>query len=432
MSDKKEERRQKEKETEETARYTSSVKAEDPDLAEWIMQQWNGEYLDLLDIAAVYNRGKVFGNVVDREPFAASAPIDMERAVELCNRFVGAAVRDCTRVIRKPQNYYVRAHHTKRGGEPIDNFPLYIQPRTTAMTLRDPGGGVGALTGDDDEEGLAADKLSLTYVSRLIEAGQFDKTHYAAVFGDLLMSSREEKRELRGYINDLMLMHKSTYAELMTSMRAREEALSAAEDRYASRELTKLKVELLKDGVRTGRNLLTSLFGKSLSGGEGDGSGGGNGDSGNNGNGQKSEERLLLDNFINDCKSAGITEKLFGVWKKNDKNEAELVAPGVFLPDQWVLLMHVWQGRLPAAALDDLDPESGRPLAVTMKQIAAASAIMSEGVSSSLMLLFNCRKRKRAEAAEAKETAAAAAAAAAKPNGSPTPTPVPNKENDDV
>jgi hypothetical protein len=46
--------------------------------------------------------------------------------------------------------------------------------------------------------------------------------------------------------------------------------------------------------------------------------------------------------------------------------------------------------------LDDLDPDSGKPLAVTMEQITRAQDVMSEGTAMGLLQLFNLRKRKRA------------------------------------
>lgn len=420
--------KKKKHEADEAARHTGSIRAEDPELADWIEKQWkNGEGLQFLDIAAVYSKGKVFGNVIDREVLSPSTPMDQENAVILSNRFIGAAVRDCTRVIHKAQTYYVRAHHTGGSAEPLDNFPLYITPRTTALTLRDPNGGSsGAI--DDEEEIQGADKLTLVYIGKMIEAGQFDKTHYASVFGDLFRLFQGQVNQQQQWINDLMGQNKSMFTEVMTAMREREAALSSAEDRYAHREMMKLKVDLLKDGVRTGRNILTGLFGRTNGPGNATpqpppSTPSGNGSSEKReeiSSGPKSEEQLLLDNFLHDCEDTGIAIKLFGDWKNNDKNELELVTPGIFTAEQFFILVKVNRGVMPANALDDLDMGSGKPSAITFQQAAAAQEIMSEGTASALVQLINVRKRKREEAA---------AAMPATPSGPSTPSDDKETEN---
>jgi hypothetical protein len=126
----------KKKDAEEAARFSGVTQAADTDLVEWIVALWrNGEKVDVLDCAQVFGKRNItFGNVVHREVFSNLVQLDAETAVSLANAFVGAAQRDCTRMIRKPQTYYVRAYRSAAGAEPISNYPLYVQPKITACS----------------------------------------------------------------------------------------------------------------------------------------------------------------------------------------------------------------------------------------------------------------------------------------------------------
>lgn len=422
MSDKKEkeeDKARKKEEADEAARRSGSIRAEDPELAEWISRQWrNKEFLRELDIVQSFGKKNiVFGLVLDTEKFDPSSPMNQEVAVDICNRFFAAAIRDCTRVQRQPANYYVRAWNESRGAEPVDAFPLYVLPRTTALTRRDPAGG-----SNEDDGDMTAEKLALAYSAKLIEANQFDRTHISSTFGDIVLQAREREREMRAWISDLMKQNKDMFVEVMAALRAREEALATAEERIAHREMLKLKIELIKDGIYTGRNLLTGLFGKAMAGANTNG-----GNSGANGSGgpQRSEEQVLLHTFFQDCKNSGIENKLFGEWKKDDQtNMMVCISPGIFTPDQFKLIIGVYRGELAPDALDELDPASGKPLAVTFDQIQDAQTTMPAKMSGLMLQLFDLRKRRRAEAA-------AAAAAAQTPTATATAVP-PTEGIDDV
>lgn len=406
MSDEKEGK--KKKDAEEAARFSGVTQAADTDLVEWIVALWrNGEKVDVLDCAQVFGKRNItFGNVVHREVFSNLVQLDAETAVSLANAFVGAAQRDCTRMIRKPQTYYVRAYRSAAGAEPISNYPLYVQPKITALTLRDPGASSLVHSDDDDEDGGGlprADRVSLAYITKMIEAGQFDKQLFSSTFGELLMLSREREKQHYTWIGELMQMNKSLFVEVMTAMRDREAALSSAEDRAIDRDMRKMKMDLLKDGVRTGRNLLTGLFGERMAAAKqtnGHSEGAAEGAANGNGNGAskiKTEEQILLDNFFHDCEATGISIALFGDWKQPDpKSDPVQVTPGIFTKEQLFTLMKVRSGIAPGEMLDDLDPDSGKPLAVTMEQITRAQDVMSEGTAMGLLQLFNLRKRKRA------------------------------------
>lgn len=424
MSEKKEkeDEKRKKEEADEAARRSGSIKAEDLELAEWITRQWkNREHLNELDIVQSFGTGRnlTFGLILDKESFSPSTTIDQEAAAGLCNRFFLAAVRDCTRVLRKPANYYVRAWCESRGADPVDSFPLYITPRTTALTRREPSG-----SERDEDEQLTAEKLALAYASKLMEANQFDRSHISSTFGDIILIFRDELREMRQDHRDLMGQNKDMFVEVMAALRAREEALATAEDRMAHREMMKLKIELIKDGIYTGRNLLTGLFGKVMAARASDPTNG----TGGSGGTPKSEEQTLLHTFFQDCKASGLEAKLFGDWKKNEQTGMmECSSPGIFTPDQFKLIVSVYRGDLSPEALDELDPESGRPLAVTFGQVQAAQNAMPMKMSGLMLQLFDLRKRKRNEAA------AAAASATATATDTETATAVPPTEgHDDV
>ena len=90
---------------------------------------------------------------------------------------------------------------------------------------------------------------------------------------------------------------------------------------------------------------------------------------------------------------------MFGSWEKGPDGRPRLVAEGIFTEQQFRLLQGVRAGRLGPGELDKLLPDSGDSLAITDEQMAAAAAVMTAGVTSSLMELVRLRQAAAAAAA---------------------------------
>jgi hypothetical protein len=391
-------------------RRSGSATPEDGQLAIWIQRLWeNDESPQKIHVVQLMKRGEVLGSIIDREDFPSSKLIDADRAAELANRFLMSAQNDCDRVVRKPQSYGVIAYDTAKATEPYRRYPMFLHPKASYLAVsRSQGGGLSA-DGDDDEEQLDAKTISLQYTKTQIEALQFDKQHYSAVFGDMFALFREEVREQRTWIGELMGQNKAMFAEVISALRQREEALSSAEDRAAKREWQKMKMALAQDGMRTARNLLPALFGASQSPAPTQATA--NVVSQQQGQvaaGQAqpqvaaasttpveypmTPERTLVDNFLHDCEQTNISVKMFGDWKE-EGDKMILVERGIFDPEQFAVFMRVRNGLLPASALDDLLPDSGKPISIRQEQIEKAMPIMSEGVGMSIFQLISLRKQ---------------------------------------
>ena len=104
-----------------------------------------------------------------------------------------------------------------------------------------------------------------------------------------------------------------------------------------------------------------------------------------------SREQEIIGRLFNDCQAAGVSIKLLGDWEIVD-GQARIVTPGILTPDQALVLFRVNKGRSPAAALDDLMPTSGKPVAITSEQQAQIIGTVPPGVQQLLMELIALRQ----------------------------------------
>ena len=103
-------------------------------------------------------------------------------------------------------------------------------------------------------------------------------------------------------------------------------------------------------------------------------------------------EQTIIGKFLHDCQAAGVEIKLFGDWQAVD-GQPRIVTPGILTPDQVEVLLRVYKGRLPASALDDLMPTSGKPVAIMSEQQAQIIGIVPPAVQQLLMELIALRQQ---------------------------------------
>lgn len=383
--------------------YTGTKDPADRAFAEWINRQWaRGEHLDKIDVVEFFPKGamKGYGNSVAYELFPVAHDVDMEEAVDFANILHGRAQLNCDRLHRdrKEMLYYARAFDKGRNSaaECIDTFPLVLKPRTIYFDGHGP---------EMEEEEKTERQYALDYMREVIKAKQTEDTREDHNIGQIvsLLVARDEamhrrQMELYGVIHKFGM----DWVALM-----KENA-----DAAPQRALLQVKTEMIRDGFRVGKNLLTSamgaLFAKDMSTIADDTKDIPTPVTGTNGAGggppivekTMTRERMLLNEFLRDCEGAGLTIPLFGEWEKGPDGHARCAKPGIFTPDQWVCLVNVLKGHAKAAALDDLLMDSGKPIAVTMEQFSKAQAVegMTEGIGSSLVQLMTIRKQKRDEA----------------------------------
>jgi hypothetical protein len=106
-----------------------------------------------------------------------------------------------------------------------------------------------------------------------------------------------------------------------------------------------------------------------------------------------SYERVLIDNFLNDCEEAGLSVALFGEFDEKDGRLVQ-TSPGIFTFEQFITFMKVGKGTLPPEALDDFMPGSGKENAITPEQIEKARAAgVTDGIGMALIELVGLRQR---------------------------------------
>ena len=405
----------KKKEEAEERSYTGSKDPADRGFAEWVVRQWQrGESLQKIDVIEYFTKGtqKGFGSIVDFEMFGTSREPNLEDAIDLTNRFVGSAQVNCERVHQKEMRYYARAFDKGRSStaEPVSTWPLHLKPKT--LYVESLGGG---RAGSGDEEDLSSQGIALRYLDSVTQTYRYDRDREDNNIGDLITMFMNERREQRQWEIEQQKMIRGIMGDWVQAIRDREAALSSELDRLPQREMTKIKAEMLRDGFRTGKNLLTGLVG-SMAAPQQQAQPQQEAMQAQPTGGaprvvvtQMTQERMLLDNFFEDCKNAKLDVALFGEWEKDADGKAKLVKKGIFDPEQFIVLVQVHRGYLTADALDELMPDSGKPLAIKMEQLAAAQALegMTDGIAMSLVQLVSVRNQKKEATPSASTTPAA-------------------------
>lgn len=355
------------------------VEAADEDLASWLCTLWTRETPpDAVAVWQMFQPSRpARGEQILKRNFKPGERLDAEGAAKLANEIVAAAQNDAD-ASRRERLFQIevvdknRADSVVRLLGPVHPKRLYLKS--------------GQQDDDDELEGRGG--LPAKYAAALLSQMERDRAQLDKATGDLLQM---QGQMLTGLYHSVETLMSKTIDLHDRYQQARDQEV----ERRARAEWLALKSSLMRDGLRTARNFLTGAVGDDDPGPA---------PGAPSPPPRASKERILVDNFLVDCDETGIGVKMFGSWEKGPDGRPRLVAEGIFTEQQFRLLQGVRAGRLPPGELDKLLPGSGDSLAITDEQMAAAAAVMTSGVTSSLMELVRLRQ-------------AAAAAAAAKQEG---------------
>ena len=374
--------------------HQGSVAPTDPDLATWLRTFWaRDEFPRRLELWQVFGKnGLDRGHQIHVEDFKPNKPLDPEQVTKLANEVLAAAQYD-TDCRGRASLYQIDIYDPHRGATPIVRRLGPLLPKQTYLQKAGKVGGSGGPDEDDeDDDGLplSGRGLSFRYVQELFAQIRFGQQLNYRVLGELIQENREDRVQQRGWLSEMMTLNIATHRQLQD-----------AEDRKTEREvrlqMARFKVDLMKEGMRTARNLLPGLFGPSA--GQGGQSQGGAGELPAQGDQPKlygfSPERVLVDNFLNDVEEVpGLDVQLFGEWEVQEGRMRPVPdKPGIFTPEQCVILFGVRTGVLPPESLDAIMPRSGDPRQITEAQVLKASPLMPESMGTAIIELVALRQR---------------------------------------
>lgn len=387
--------------------HTGSVVAEDDELTLWLNRLWaRNEPPERIEVWQMFGRNKATrGEMIHHEDFKFGTKLNVEQANKLANEIMEAAQNDCD-AVKRSSSYQIAVIDRNRRASPLTRRLGPLQPRR--QYLAKPGEDDGEEDEDSPADGRA---LALKYVQENFTQVRWDKNRNDRVLGEALGL-------LVGLITDMRQENSTLRGQLMANFTSMQEAQDRALDRELVREKEKFRMSLLKDGMRTARNLLPGLFAGTGGGGGDEGGGGGGGPSGAQQqmaagprNFGSSPERTLVDNFLSDIEDDDeLMIKLFGDYEQVDPSTnggepLKQLKPGIFTLNQFKVLVSVRKGNLSADALDALMPNSGHALAITQEQVAkAGEAGVTEGIGMALIELLALRNKAR----EARENGARA------------------------
>jgi hypothetical protein len=375
--------------------HQGSVVAEDDDFTIWLNRLWaRKEPPERFELWQVFGPNKsVRGEMVFHEDFKANEKLDIEQVTRLANELLEAAQNDAD-AARRPRDFHLVVIDRNRKASPLVRPVGPIEPKRTYVSDL------------DEEENLYPDAraTNLAMIRDGLEETRWNKIRNDKVTGELLLLQHETIKEQRQVIRD-------QFNQLLTMSHQMQEAQDRSLDREVVREKEKFKISLWRDGMRTARNLLPSLFAgengeqKQLGAGEGSSGTGGDGGGANGANGAtksygRSPERTLVDNFLHDCEESKIDVALFGDFE-NREGKLHQKTPGIFSLKQFSILVGVRDGRLPPAALDPLMPQSGTDVTITAEQIKAAQeAGVTEGIGHAIVEIIGLRARANQQGGE--------------------------------
>lgn len=394
------------KDDKQKAPHTGSVAPADAALSTWLHRLWHrGEKPQRIEVYQFFGRKNfVRGEMIHHEDFKPDAKLDVEECNKLANDIVETCQHDCDCTPGSSEmNYLIVVKDNNRTATPLTrrHGPVFKQTQNLD-TLREED------NEDDDEEIILGGKaLTFKYIVQLLQRLEADKNSVNNVIGELmiLLKNRGDEAEKRS-------------DALMDRIMILFDKNQIAEDRKADRDVARQNAEfnlyLKKEGVRTVRNLLPSIF-AAAKGEDGPpalpGATSPTNSNGTNGTAQHrdfgpSQERTLLENFMHDIEEAagssspGLDVKLFGDYERGADGKLVEKQKGIFSLEQCRILIGVRGGYLPADELDKLIPKPpGQPtsgLEITPEQIGAAGdAGVSQGMGMALAEIVGLRNLKR-------------------------------------
>jgi len=376
---------------------TGSVAPEDDELTLWLNQLWaEGELPERLEVWQMFGRNKaVRGEMIHHKDFTFGKKLDIEEVNRLANNIMAACQHDCDSQ-RREAWYQLAIIDPNRRSSPLTRRIGPLMPRRQYALGKQSE--LAAIDDEDDEDSSPA-TLQLKYIREGMEQVRWDKQRNDSVLGQVLMLLVNQLTETRGHNDRLMQMQTTSFMQL-------QDSLDRAEDRKTARERENFRQTLMRDGLRTARNLLPALFGN-------------RGDDSDSGNGKpplatetegsstpatkkprfgNSQERTLVDNFLSDVEeNEELNVKLFGDYEVRD-GKLVCVKPGIFTVKQYGLFIAIREGHASPDDVDLLLPGSPDPRAITQAQIEQAmSAGVTDGIGSAIMELIGLRTQKKTE-----------------------------------
>jgi hypothetical protein len=383
-----------------------TVIAEDEDLALWLNQLWaRKEFPERIELFQAFGRNKLdLGECIHhhdlKEP---NVKLDIEQVAKLTNEFLSVAQNDCD-VVQRKSWYLLRVIDYNRKAAPLVRRLGPLDPKRSYAIAKV---GQGGDEEDADDEIMDPRSLAFRYNKENTEQNRWDKRRNDTIIGEMILLQDNIIKDLRQHNQLLMTQNMGMFQQMQES-----------EDRKVQRDILleekKFSLYLKKEGLRTARNLLPSLFGpaeqpqpQQQMNGHGPTLVEGNGTNGATDHGP-SRERTLVGNFLHDIdEEEELHIKLFGDFKEGEGNKLVQIAPGIFHLKQYSILLGVAGGRLAPSALDQLLPLGPdetieqRPLAITKEQIAKAMNVgVTDGIGSALFEVVGLRKEAQAAAAQ--------------------------------
>ena len=381
----------KDKEKDRDTNHQGSVVAEDDALTEWLNRLWaRGEAPERIELWQVFGKYKATrGEMIHHEDFKPGDKLDVEKINKIANEVLEAAQNDADG-LGKESSYVLVVVDRNRKAQPLVRRVGPLMPKRKTSLAK--AGLAGIEDESEDEENGDPKSLAYRYTQENMAQTRWDKTRNDQLVGGLLTLSYHRIEKLETTVDRLM-------DRVMVFFDKVQESQDRALDRELIRDREKLKTEMLKDGMRTARNLLPGLFAKGRDELPANGSSGHDATPAEH----QSEERTLVKNFIDDCESANISIALFGDFEERE-GKAVQVTPGIFTLRQYSTLMGVYEGKLTAAALDNLMPGSGHKDMVTEQQIVEAQkAGVTDGIGLALFEIMGLRQRAKPPAASTEE-----------------------------
>ena len=383
-----------------------TVTPDDEDLALWLNQLWaRKEFPQRVELFQAFGRNKNdLGECIHHVDFKENVKLDVEQVARLTNELIAVAQNDCD-VVQRKSWYMVRVVDTSRKAQPLVRRLGPLDPKRSYKLAK-----VGESDEEDEDDVVDPRTLAFRYNKENTEQNRLVMRRNDSVLGDAITL-------LYSIINDLRQENQMHVSQKMAMIQQTQDAMNQQAQRDAMLEEKRFNLYLKKEGIRTARNLLPSLFGPPEQPQQQQMNGNGHAPSldGTNGAGATdhgtSRERALIGNFLNDVGEDDLSIKLFGDFKTGDNGKLVQIAPGIFHLKQYSILLGVAGGGYPPAALDQLLPLGPgetleqRPLALTPEQIKKAmDAGVTEGIGSALFEVVGLRKEAQAAAAAAAAT----------------------------
>lgn len=312
--------------------------------------------------------------------------------IEHCARLAGEilrAVQDWTDGKRRPCSFQVAILDSYQQTKPLSKTIGPFHPEQAYAGVA-PDGEPQSYD-DEEEDGLIGMKpITHKYLSKMVRSMHRTMEQVHSVMGDF-MQIQQNALQARDAANERLHM---INAQL-------HESKQTAEDRAAERTVwvrkEEAKVKAIEGSLKVGTTLLYGWLGMPMeASGESAGAQGGDAQAARRHPPSAEQQQVAI--FLQEAKEEKLSVALFGDWKNTDSLTVQDVLagigqekPGIFTPQQFGILLAVYQGLLPPDALDVLLTDSGMPQAITAEQTLRAQPLVTQPMAAALMMIRQLR-----------------------------------------